>query len=91
MFLYLKYTPTNRYYFWGSYLALNSKIKRKGSKTIISVFFSIRLWSEFLLSLCQIAAISIRVLYRDCVHNTIVFLPPILVRSTGDWRRGGLA
>ena len=59
-------------------------MKCKGSKTIISVFFSIRLWLEFLLSLCQIAAISIRVLYRDIVHNTIVYLPPILVRSAGD-------
>ena len=39
----------------------------------------------------QIAAISIRVLYRDIVHNTIVYLPPISVRSAGDWRRGGLA
>ena len=32
----------------------------------------------------QIAAISIRVLYRDIVHNTIVYLTPILVRSAGD-------
>ena len=47
-------------------------MKRKGSKTIISVFFSIRLWLEFLLSFCQIAAISIRALYRDIVHNNIV-------------------
>ena len=39
----------------------------------------------------QIAAISIRVLYRDIVHNTIVYLPPILVRSAGDKRRGCLA
>ena len=39
---------------------------------------------EFLLPLCQIAAISIRVLYRDIVHNTIDYLPPILVRSAGD-------
>ena len=30
------------------------------------------------------AAISIRVLYRDMVHNTIVYLLPILVRSLGD-------
>ena len=63
VFLYLKYIPTSRYYFGGSYLALNSKMKHKGSKTIISVFFSIRLWLEFLLSLCQFAGISIRVLY----------------------------
>ena len=54
-------------------------MKHKGSKTIISVFFSIRLWLEFLLSLCQIAAISIRVLYRDIVQNTIVYFPDILV------------
>ena len=59
-------------------------MKRKGSKTIISVFFSIRLWLEFLLSLCEIAAMSSRVLYRDIVHNAIVHLPPILVQSTGD-------
>ena len=59
-------------------------MKLKGSKTIISVFFSIRLWLEFLLSLCQIAAISIRVLYRDILHNNIVYLLPILVRSVGD-------
>ena len=59
-------------------------MKRKGSKTIISVFFSNRLWLELLLSLCPIAAISIRVLYRDIVHNAIVYLPPILVRSAGD-------
>ena len=32
----------------------------------------------------QIAAISIRLLYRYIVHNTIVYLPPILVRSAGD-------
>ena len=32
----------------------------------------------------QIAAISIRVMYRDIVHNTIVYLQPILVRSAGD-------
>ena len=65
-------------------------MKRKGSQTIISVFFSIRLWLEFLLSLCQIAAISIRVLYRDIVNKTSVYLPPNLVRSAGDLRRGGL-
>ena len=58
-------------------------MKRKGTKTIISVFFSIILWSELLLSLCQIAAISIRVLYRNMVHNTIVYLPPILMLSVG--------
>ena len=59
-------------------------MKRKCSKTIISVFFSIRLWLEFLFSLHQIAAISIRVLYRDIVHNTIVYLAPILVPSAED-------
>ena len=59
-------------------------MKRKVSKTIISVFFSIRLWLELLLSLCQFVAISIRVLYWDIVHNAIVYLPPILVRSAGD-------
>ena len=32
----------------------------------------------------QIAATSIRVLYRDIVHYTIVYLPPILVRPAGD-------
>ena len=84
VFLYLKYFPTSKYYFWGSYLAFNSKIKRKGSKTIISVLFSIRLWLEFFLSLYPIAAISIRVLYKDIVHNTIIYLPSILVRSEGD-------
>ena len=83
-FLYLKYIHMSRYYFWGSYLALNSKTKCKGSKTIISVIFSIRIWLEFLFSLCQFAAISIRVLYRDIVRNAIVYLPPILVRSAGD-------
>ena len=59
-------------------------MKRKGSKTIILVFVSIRLWLEFLLSLCQSAAIFIHVLHRDIVHNTIVYLPPILVQSAGD-------
>ena len=59
-------------------------MKRKGSKTIISVFFSITLWLELFLSLCQFAAISIRVLYWDIVHNTIVYSPPILVRSVED-------
>ena len=54
------------------------------SKTIISVFFLIRIWLEFLLPLCQIAGISIRVLYRDIVHNAIAYLPPIFVRSAGD-------
>ena len=32
----------------------------------------------------QIAAISIVVLYRYIVHNLIVYLKPILVRSAGD-------
>ena len=59
-------------------------MKSKGSKTIMSLFFSIRLWLEFLLPLGQIAAISFRLLYKDIVHNTIVHLPPILVRSAGD-------
>ena len=59
-------------------------MKRKGSKPIISVFFSIRLWFEFLLSLFQFASISIRVLYRDIVYSNIVYLPPIMVRSAGD-------
>ena len=59
-------------------------MKLKGSKIIIAVFFSIRLWLEFLMSFFQIAAISIRVLYRDMLHNTIVYLKPILVRSAGD-------
>ena len=59
-------------------------MKCKGSKPIISVFFSIKLWLELLLSLCQIAPITIRVFHRDMVHNTIVYLPPILVRSSGD-------
>ena len=53
-------------------------------KQLFGIFFSIRLWLKFLLSLCQIAAISIRVLYRDIEHNTIVYLLPILVRSAGD-------
>ena len=59
-------------------------MKSKGSKTFMSLFLSIRLWLEFLLSLGQIAAISIRLLFRDIVPNTIVHLPPILVRSAGD-------
>ena len=59
-------------------------MKRKGSKTNVSVFFLIRLWLEFLLSLGQIAAVSIRVLYRGIVNNIVVNLPPILVRSAGD-------
>ena len=36
--MYLKYIPLSRYYFGVSLLALNIKLKRKGSKTIISVF-----------------------------------------------------
>ena len=59
-------------------------MKGKGSKTIISVFFSIPLWLELLLSLFQIAAISIRVLYINIVHNTIVYFPRISVWSAGD-------
>ena len=59
-------------------------MNRKGSKTIIAVFFSIRLWLELMMSLCPIAAISIRALYRDMLLNTIVYLTPILVRSAGD-------
>ena len=43
------------------------------------------------MSLCPIAAISIRVLYRDMVQNTIVYLTPVLVQSAGDTRHGGLA
>ena len=30
VFLFLKHIPTSRYYFWGSWLALNSKMKSKG-------------------------------------------------------------
>ena len=66
-------------------------MKSKGSKTIIAVFFSIRLWLEFLMSLRQIAAIFIRVLYWGMVHITIVYSTPILVRSAGDECHGGLA
>ena len=84
VFLYLKYIATSRYHFLGSQLAFNSKMKRKGSKPIISALCSIRLWLEFLLFLYQIAAISIRVLYKDMVHKTIIYSPPILVRSAGD-------
>ena len=35
------------------------------------------------------SAVYIRVLYKDILQNTIVHLPPILVRSAGDDRRGG--
>ena len=83
VFLSLKYIHTSRYYFLGSELAFNSKMKRKGSKPNISALCSIRLWLEFFLSLYQIAAISIRALYRNLVHNTIVFLPPILCGQQG--------
>ena len=38
VFLYLKYIPVSRYYFWGSKLALNRKMKGKCTRTIISVF-----------------------------------------------------
>ena len=41
VFLYLKYIPTSRYYFGGSSLALNNKMKSKGSKTIISVYYQL--------------------------------------------------
>ena len=84
MLLYLKYISTSRYYFWGSLFPLNSKMKRKGSKTIISVIFSIGLWLEFLLFLCQIVAISICVLYRAIVNNSRSYLPHNLVLSAGD-------
>ena len=90
VFLYLKYIPTSQYYFWGSQFALNRKMKRKGSKTIMSLFFSIRLWLEFLLSLGPITAISIRLLYRDIVHNTIVHLTPIWCGQQGISVVGGL-
>ena len=46
--------------------------------------FSIRPWLESVLFLCQIVATSIRVLYRDVVNITSVYLPPNLVRSAGD-------
>ena len=48
------------------------------------IFFSIRLWLQFLLSLCQTSAISIRLLFRNIVHNTIVYLSSILVQLAGD-------
>ena len=32
----------------------------------------------------QIASISIHVLYSDIMHNSIVYLLPILLRSAGD-------
>ena len=56
-------------------------MKRKGSRTSISVSFSIKLGFELLLPPFQFAAISIHVLYRDIVYNIIVYLPPILLRS----------
>ena len=49
-------------------------MKRKVSKTNISVFFSIRLWLEFLLSLCQFAAIAIRVcIERLCTIPLFIY------------------
>ena len=60
-------------------------MKGKGSKTIISIFFAIRLWIEFLLSLCQIAAISIRALYRDMVHNTVNAYFGAVSRGLASW------
>ena len=59
-------------------------MKSKGSKTIMSLYFSIRPWLQFLFSLGQIVAIFIRLLYKDIVYNTIVRLPLILVQSAGD-------
>ena len=66
-------------------------MNRKGSKQLFWSFFFIRCWLEFLLSHCQIAAISVRVFIRDIMHNIIVYLPPRLVQSAGDWHRGDLA
>ena len=63
---------------------LTAKWSAKVRKQLFVFFFSIRLWLESLLSLCQIAAISICVLYRNMVHNTILYLQLILVRSAGD-------
>ena len=53
-------------------------------------FFFIGRWSEFLLSHCQIAAISIRVFISDIMHNIVVYLPTRLVRSTEDKQSGDL-
>ena len=75
LFLYLKYIATGIYYFWGSKLAFNSKMKRKGSKTIISVFSSIRLWLQFLLSLCQIDAYSF-----ECCTEILCTIPLFIYR-----------
>ena len=91
VYLYLVYIPTSRYYF----LEVNSQSIAKWTANVQEQlfwsFFFIRRCLECLLSHCQIAAISVRVLIRDIMHNIIVYLPPRLVRSAGDYYRGDLA
>ena len=66
-------------------------MNRTGSKTIILVLFFIRRWLQFLFSHRQIAAITVRVFIKDIMHKIIVYLPPRLVQSAGDYFRGDLA
>ena len=83
LFLYSKYISTRKYYFGGSKFALNSKMKHNGSKTIISVFFSIRLWLKFLLSLVRLQPYPF-VCCIEILSTILLFLLPILVRSAVD-------
>ena len=80
---FLKYIPTSRYYVLGRLFPVNSKINSKVRKLWYWSFFCIRLCLELLASHCEISAISDRVLYRNIVHHTIVYLLPNLVWSAG--------
>ena len=84
VYLYLVHIPTRRYYFWGLNSQSIAKWTAKVQKQLFWSFFFIGRWLEFLLSHCQIAAISVRVFIRDLMHNIIVYLPPRLVRLAGD-------
>ena len=84
VYLYLIYIPTSRYCFWGVYSHSIAKLTVKVQKQLFRSLFFIRRWLEFLLSHCQIVAISVRVFIRYVMHNSIVHLPPRLVRSVGD-------
>ena len=69
--------------FWGANSQLTAKWKAKFQNCDFGLFFCIRLCLEFLSSHCQMSAISDRVLYKDIVNNTIVYLLPIWCDQQG--------
>ena len=84
VFLYLKYIPSSRNYFWESCFPLNSKIKHTGSKTITLVLFLYKTLVRRHVVPLRGCSIHVCMLNRGIMHNIIVYLMPNLRRSPGD-------